>query len=85
VFFRTPAEEPPLPDLDEMEKARSDLSNGMLSLRESLTPAFDAADGMRADLLARGWSPSAAEILTVTWLQRMVMNCTPLIGIGDLK
>jgi hypothetical protein len=89
MFFRTSAEppepaatEPPPPDLDEMDDDAI-LANGLLELREGLTPAFDAADGMRADLLARGWSSQAAEVLTMTWLQRILINCTPLIGIGD--
>ncbi|MFG2292030.1 hypothetical protein [Streptomyces sp. NPDC048603] len=33
-----------------------------------LQPVFDAADGMRADLERRGWSPSVAEHLTAQWL-----------------
>jgi hypothetical protein len=82
VFFRTPTDppKPPEPETSEEEAARTMLANGMLLIRESLTPAFDAADGMRADLIARGWSPGAAELLTMTWLQRVVINCTPLIG-----
>jgi hypothetical protein len=93
MFFRTPAEppeplepagpEPTPPDLDESEELGAIFTNGLLVMREGLTPAFDAADGMRADLLARGWSSQAAEVLTMTWLQRILINCTPLIGIGD--
>ncbi|MFD0032577.1 hypothetical protein ACFVJK_30770 [Streptomyces sp. NPDC127172] len=87
MLFRTPAEppEPAPPDLDEGEALAAVLANGLLVMREGLTPAFDAADGMRADLLARGWSAQAAEVLTMTWLQQIVVNCTPIIGIGDLE
>jgi hypothetical protein len=89
VFFRpptgqppnTPEPEPDAPDLDPMAQDRATLANGFLMMREQLlAPAFDAADGMRADLLARGYSPGAAEVLTVTWLQRTIANLTPLAG-----
>jgi hypothetical protein len=45
--------------------------------RTAAEPA-PSADGMCADSLARGWSPQAADILTLTWLQRIIS--TPLIG-----
>ncbi|MHB9862019.1 hypothetical protein [Streptomyces sp. YIM S03343] len=77
-----PIPEPTAPDVDEMEKARADLANGLLMMRDGLAPAFDAADGMRADLISRGWSAHAAEVLAGTWLHRVLINCTPLIGGG---
>jgi hypothetical protein len=83
MFRRTPEPpEPTTPDLDEVEAidANALLANGLLLMREGMAPAFDAADGMRADLLARGWSSQAAEVLTMTWLQRIVANLTP---VGD--
>ncbi|MER5689675.1 hypothetical protein [Streptomyces sp. NPDC002205] len=82
MFFRTPAEppEPTAPDLDEMEESDAMFANDLLLMREGLAPAFDAADGMRADLIARGWSDQAAEAITITWLQRIVTNLAPLVG-----
>ncbi|WP_329168337.1 hypothetical protein OG709_30000 [Streptomyces sp. NBC_01267] len=38
----------------------------------NITPVFDAADGMRADLLARGWSAEIAEYLAAAWLSAML-------------
>ena len=55
----------PQPDADRM---RNELANAMLQMTEMLTPIFDTADGMRADLLARGWSPTAAEASAAAWL-----------------
>jgi hypothetical protein len=84
VIFRTPSQpspEPAKPDLDEAEEARSSFASVLLMMREGLTPAFDAADGMRADLIARGWSAQCAEILAMTWLQRVLTHVTPLGGI----
>lgn len=71
---------PPEPELTEMEEARRQLANGLMELREGLAPAFDAADGIRADLAARGWSPPIAEMLAGTWLYRTLTNLTPMIG-----
>jgi hypothetical protein len=71
---------PPEPDLNEMEEARRLLATGLLELREYLAPAFDAGDGIRADLVARGWSPQMAEMLAGTWLHSVITNLTPLSG-----
>lgn len=79
-MFNPPKDKPTVPSLEDQKEVQADLANGMLAMREMLRPAFDAADGMRADLEARGWSPTAAETLTMTWLQRTLINCTPLVG-----
>ncbi|WP_333745764.1 hypothetical protein [Streptomyces sp. IBSBF 2950] len=79
MLFRTPADPPP-PNSDEEAEARNSIANSMLVMREGLVPVFDAADGMRADLLVRGWSPQTAELLTMTWLQRVLMSLTPVVG-----
>lgn len=47
---------------------RHELSNALLIMAEQTAPVFDAADGMRADLEKRGWSPTAAEQVALTWL-----------------
>lgn len=41
------------------------LMNGVDS---TVQPMFDTADGMRADLERRGWSPTAAEAMAASWL-----------------
>jgi hypothetical protein len=53
---------------DDVARIRTDLSNALLDVNENLTPFFDTADGMRADLERRGWSPTAAESAALTWL-----------------
>ncbi|MFI5814891.1 hypothetical protein ACIA7S_28530 [Streptomyces sp. NPDC051643] len=74
-----PLKQPPEPSYD-VEETKAALTQGMFDIRESLTPVFDMADGMRADLEKRGWSPTAAESASLVWLQRTLMNCTPLVG-----
>jgi hypothetical protein len=50
-------------------KARHDMANSLLEMREQFAPIFDTAEGMRADMEKRGWSPTAAEAASLTWLQ----------------
>jgi hypothetical protein len=48
----------------ETERNLSALIDGM----ETFAPFLDAADGMRADLERRGWSPTQAERIAGAWL-----------------
>jgi hypothetical protein len=57
-----------LPSPDDLARQRHELANAMLTMTEQLTPIFDTADGMRADLEKRGWSPTAAEKVALSWL-----------------
>jgi hypothetical protein len=57
-----------LPNPDELARQRHELSNALITMSEQLTPIFDTADGMRADLERRGWSPTAAEQVALAWL-----------------
>ncbi|MBD0743532.1 hypothetical protein [Streptomyces sp. CBMA152] len=57
-----------LPDRAELDRMRHELSSHLLMIQEQMTPIYDAADGIRADLNARGWSPTAAEQAALTWL-----------------
>jgi uncharacterized protein involved in copper resistance len=54
---------------EEAVNARQELANSMMEYSENIAPLFDAADGMKADLERRGWSPTMAEGLAATWLQ----------------
>ena len=57
-----------MPSPEEMARMRHDLSNQLLALSEQMSPLFDTADGMRANLEQRGWSPTAAEQVALAWL-----------------
>lgn len=57
-----------MPSTAELERMRHELSNALLVMAEQTAPIFDAADGMRADLESRGWSPTAAERVALAWL-----------------
>ncbi|MEV4037705.1 MULTISPECIES: hypothetical protein [Streptomyces] len=47
----------------------------MLDMVGALEPIYDAADGMKRDLEARGWSPTQAEQSAGAWLTTMLVNC----------
>jgi len=57
---------------DEAAKQRAELANSMLLMGEQLAPVLDFADGMRADMERRGWSPTAAEQASLAWLMSML-------------
>jgi hypothetical protein len=59
----------PTPTIDEQRAA---LATTLMDGMSLLAPLFDAADGMRADLLARGWTPQIAEHLAGQWLAAML-------------
>ena len=50
-----------------------DVLKAMMDGVEAFTPVFDAAEGMKADLERRGWSPTMAETIAGQWLAQ-VMN-----------
>lgn len=45
----------------------------LITAVEALSPLFDAADGMKADLERRGWSPTMAEAIAHQWIS-LVLN-----------
>lgn len=59
---------PKPPTREEMTQARHELTTLLLTMSEQMAPIFDAADGMKADLEKRGWSPTAAEQVALSWL-----------------
>ncbi|MEV8523191.1 hypothetical protein AB0451_03385 [Streptomyces sp. NPDC052000] len=59
---------PEMPSREQLAKERHALASNLLIASEQIAPLFDAADGIRADLQARGWSPTAAEQIATTWV-----------------
>lgn len=54
------------------DKASDELRVGLLAMTESLAPLYEAAEGQRAELERRGWSPSAAETVALRILDGML-------------
>lgn len=74
-----PAPATDLPPDEERAQLLVNLAGNFAWMREMQAPLFDAADGMRAELLARGWSPPAAETLVQGW----TYTCLNFITQGD--
>ncbi|WP_186783699.1 hypothetical protein [Streptomyces sp. CBG33] len=51
---------------------REALAASMMDVRDLFTPIIDTAEGMRADLVGRGWTESVAEHIASTWLASMM-------------
>jgi len=60
------------PTPDDLARERHVMSSQLLTLHEQITPIYDAADGIRADLTQRGYSPTAAEQVVTVWLCEMM-------------
>nr|WP_237694806.1 hypothetical protein [Streptomyces sp. SID5468] len=69
-MFDRSAPDPPDPD-----ELREQFARALMVMRDQMTPLFEAADGLRADLEKRGWSPTAAEAAVLPWLQTMMALC----------
>jgi hypothetical protein len=61
-----------MPSVEDFDRMRHELANTLLAMQQQMGPVFDAADGIRADMEKRGWSPAAAESVALTWLQGML-------------
>lgn len=61
----------PAPDPEPAE-IREQLAESLIIFQDIMGPLFDAAEGVKADMLARGWQPASAEAVAVTWLQTMI-------------
>lgn len=55
-------------DPEELAKSKAELTTALLQAAELMQPLYDAADGIRADMAKRGWSPTAAEQVAAVWL-----------------
>lgn len=53
---------------NEAAKARAEMSTALMEVQDQFRPIIDAADGMRVDMERRGWSPTAAEQASLSWL-----------------
>ncbi|MFJ3588605.1 hypothetical protein ACIQUY_04855 [Streptomyces sp. NPDC090231] len=58
------------PTVDEQREA---WANGLLEIRATfIEPLVDTADGMKLDLIARGWSSEIVDYLAGQWLAAML-------------
>lgn len=53
-----------------------DMAEAFMGVADSIKVAFDAADGLRADLLARGYTAASAEQVAVEFIVGFVRMIT---------
>lgn len=71
----------PQPTDDEKARLALQVGVGMLEIRKLQAPIIDAAEGLRADLERRGWSPTIAEAAAGDWLRAaLVASFQPSTG-----
>lgn len=58
------------------------IGEAMMSMTESVAPILDAAEGMRAEMQNRGWSPTAAETAALQYLMNGMQVVWTGIGRG---
>lgn len=66
--------------MDEMEQMRADFVAAIAQLTENVKVLSEAVTGYRADLEAKGFSPTAAEAMSMeyhTYLMVMLANAAP--------
>ena len=56
------------------DESNPQMAQALLDAMEMMAPIIDAADGLRANMEMRGWSPTAAESVALTWLNATISN-----------
>jgi hypothetical protein len=62
-----------MPD-DELDPMRRMVAEACMQTRDLITPILESAEGVKADMVARGWSPGNAETVAATYVQAMLKN-----------
>lgn len=57
------------PNFEEIQRQ---LALSMAQLKENIEPIFETAEGIRADMVKRTWSPAMAERIAGEWLVMMI-------------
>ncbi len=56
------------------DESNPQMAQALLDAMEMMAPIIDAADGLRANMEMRGWSPTAAEAVALTWLNGAIAS-----------
>lgn len=64
--------------MDDFEAMRKALALDLIQMKENMEPLYEAAEGTKADLTKRGWSPPVAEWIASEWLVMMMRKMSGL-------
>lgn len=62
-----------MPD-DMLDPMRQQIVHACLQTRDLITPILESAEGVKADMVARGWTPANAEAVAVAYVQSMLKS-----------
>lgn len=59
---------------DPFAVGRQQVAQACMQTRDLLTPVLESAEGVKADMIARGWNDRNAEAVAVSYVQAMLKN-----------
>jgi hypothetical protein len=62
-----------MPD-DMLDPMRQQVVQACLQTRDLITPILESAEGVKADMVARGWTAVNAEAVAVAYVQSMLKS-----------
>lgn len=62
-----------VPD-DQFNDARQQIGQACMQARDLLGPVLESAEGVKADMISRGWTPPNAEAVAVAYVQGMLRS-----------
>ena len=60
-----------MPD-GELDPMRRMVAEACMQTRDLITPILESAEGVKADMVARGWNPGNAETVAAAYVQAML-------------
>lgn len=57
---------------DQLNEGRQQIGRTCMQARDLLCPVLESAEGVKADMIGRGWTPVNAEAVAVAYVQGML-------------
>lgn len=58
----------------QFEQSRREVGEACMQARDLLGPVLESAEGVKADMISRGWTPHNAEAVAVAYVQGMLRS-----------
>jgi hypothetical protein len=68
-----------MPDEESLDFVRQVVAQACMQTRDLIAPVLESAEGVKADMVARGWSAANAEAVATTYVQGMVTKALDAI------
>lgn len=67
-----------MPD-DSMDFIQQQVAQACMQTRDVISPILESAEGMKADMVSRGWTPVNAEAVATAYVQSMLQKALAAI------